>query len=377
MNDIDHLPEVRRLRSLKWGSHRIGAELGIGKHTALRLLKVLELEDAKSSSTKPVAEIEPRTVAEYAERIAACWHRSREAFIEAGRLLCAAKAALDHGEFQSMVETQLPFKLRKAEMLMAVHRDQRLVNPRICTILPNELRTLYDITRLDDDGLQRRISDGTIKPDMERSAIAGIVKAERRANREATLGGMQAAANLKLPSKRYGVILADPPWRFEPYSRETGMDRAADNHYPTSSIKEICDLNIRDIAARDCVLLLWATAPILPGALQVMEAWGFTYKSHCIWRKDRAGTGFWFQSIHELFLVGTCGSEIPAPASGMCGLSVFDEPIGEHSVKPKWAYDFIERWYPNLPKVELFARRARAGWDRWGLDAPTQTEAAE
>src|SRR5579863_10141495 len=104
----EHLAEVRRLRDATgWGARKIGAKLGIGKDVAIRLLNKLKLEDARQAgNNQAIAQIEPQTVAEYAERITACWHRSREAFIEAGRLLCAAKASLDHGEFTSMVETQ-------------------------------------------------------------------------------------------------------------------------------------------------------------------------------------------------------------------------------------------------------------------------------
>jgi N6-adenosine-specific RNA methylase IME4 len=91
------------------------------------------------------------------------------------------------------------------------------------------------------------------------------------------------------------------------------MDRAADNHYPTMTTEQICALEIP--AADNCALFLWATAPMLPEALAVMVAWGFTYKSHCIWAKDRLGTGYWFRNQHELLLVGTRGN-IPAPAPG-------------------------------------------------------------
>ena len=89
----------------------------------------------------------------------------------------------------------------------------------------------------------------------------------------------------------YNVIYADPPWRFEPYSRETGMDRAADNHYPTMTTDELCALEIP--SSHDCILFLWATAPMLREALRVMEEWGFNFRSHWIWLKDRIGTGYW------------------------------------------------------------------------------------
>jgi hypothetical protein len=93
--------------------------------------------------------------------------------------------------------------------------------------------------------------------DRDRRALQLAEKKARRARLEAELGTRQRA----LPDKRYGVILADPPWRFEPYSRVTGMDRAADNHYPTSPLAKIKALDVESIAAADCVLFLWATAP--------------------------------------------------------------------------------------------------------------------
>lgn len=193
------------------------------------------------------------------------------------------------------------------------------------------------------------------------------MKGERRAAREAELGARIRA----LPAKKYGVILADPEWRFEPRSRETGMDRAADNHYPTSSTEEICARPVASIAADDCVLFLWATAPMLPDALRVMEAWGFTYKSNAIWFKDRVGTGYWFRNQHELLLIGSRGHP-PAPAPGTQFSSVIEAPVAEHSRKPDDFHALIEGYFPNLPRIELNARRARPGWDAWGNEAPEQ-----
>ena len=195
-----------------------------------------------------------------------------------------------------------------------------------------------------------------------------IEKQERRARREAELGRRQRA----LPDKRYGVILADPPWRFEPYSRVTGMDRAADNHYPTSPLDEIKALSVKGIAATDSVLFLWATVPMLPQALDVMAAWGFAYKSSLAWAKDHVGTGYWVRNKHELLLIGTRGS-VPAPAPGTQWPSLIEAPAGRHSEKPAVFYEIIEGYFPTLPKIELHARgaAARKGWDVSGLEAPT------
>lgn len=190
-------------------------------------------------------------------------------------------------------------------------------------------------------------------------------KKAKRAGREAALATRQRA----LPVKRYGVIYADPEWQFEVYSRETGLDRAADNHYPTTPTNDIVLRPVGDIAAKDSVLFLWATAPMIKAALRVMEHWGFTYKAQFIWLKDRMSTGYWNRNKHELLLVGTCG-DIPAPAMGEQWLSVIEAPVGAHSEKPEIFAEMIEAYYPNLPKIELNARRARPGWDVWGLEAP-------
>lgn len=198
------------------------------------------------------------------------------------------------------------------------------------------------------------------------------IKKEKRENREKVLGAMQSA----LPQRKYGVIVADPEWRFEPWSRDSGMDRAADNHYPTSCTEVIAARPVADIAADDCILFLWATVPMLPDALKVMSAWGFEYKSHCIWHKDRVGTGYWFRNAHELLLVGTRGN-IPAPAMGEQCESVIDAEVSTHSTKPEKFYELIERYFPNLPKIELNARRARDGWDAWGFEAPENPTRAE
>ncbi len=203
--------------------------------------------------------------------------------------------------------------------------------------------------------------------DRDRRALRMAEKRARRAQLEAELGARQRA----LPDKRYGVIYADPPWRFEPYSRITGMDRAAENHYPTSPTAEIKALDVRSIAAADCVLFLWATVPMLEQAFGVMRAWGFEPKSSFAWGKNRVGTGYWNRNQHELLLIGTCG-HIPAPAMGTQWPSLILAPVGRHSEKPEVFRRMIESYFPTLPKIELHARGpiARPGWDVWGLEAP-------
>jgi N6-adenosine-specific RNA methylase IME4 len=197
--------------------------------------------------------------------------------------------------------------------------------------------------------------------------------AEKRAKREARLESMRAPtthATAQLESMPpYRVIYADPPWRFEPYSRETGMDRAADNS--TMSLGEI--KAIRVPAAPASVLFLWATQPMLPQALDVMQAWGFSYRSHWIWEKDRIGLGYWSRNVHELLLIGTRG-DVPAPLPGAQLESIIQAPRGVHSEKPEVFARIIEQMFPSMPKLEMFARGQRPGWDVWGNESPGSGE---
>jgi N6-adenosine-specific RNA methylase IME4 len=190
-------------------------------------------------------------------------------------------------------------------------------------------------------------------------------KAERRAERERELAGKQLA----LPTRKFGVIVADPEWRFEPWSRETGLDRAADDHYPTSALEVIKSRDVPSIAAGDSVLFLWATVPMLPQALAVMERLGFRVPANYVWVKDRVGTGYWNRNAHEHLLIGVRG-KIPAPAMGTQWDSVIEAAVGEHSAKPEIFLRMVEEYYPSVPKIELNCRgKGRPGWAVWGNEA--------
>jgi N6-adenosine-specific RNA methylase IME4 len=208
------------------------------------------------------------------------------------------------------------------------------------------------------------------------------VKKIKREQHEVDLGAKIAA----MPDKKYGVIYAEPPWESGVYNEDTGSDGAASNDYATMDLEAIKRLRIP--AAEDAVLFLRATVPILPRALEVMAAWGFTYKSNLVWVKDKADTGYWSQIQHEHLLIGVRGS-VPAPAPGDLVASVIvsndgmmADPRKEgiplflqvqnrragHSAKPAAFRVLIETMYPHLPRIELFAREDVEGWDAWGKE---------
>lgn len=171
-------------------------------------------------------------------------------------------------------------------------------------------------------------------------------------------------------SVRYPIIYADPPWRYE--NPPIGAsNRSIENHYPTMTLEEICALPVTDLATDDALLYLWATAPKLAECFAVVTAWGFEYRTCLVWDKEVIGMGYHARNQHELLLVCKRG-EIPPPPAGTQPASVYRERRSEHSAKPIFFYEMIERAYPQLPKIELFSRSSRDGWIGWG----NQVEAA-
>ncbi len=158
----------------------------------------------------------------------------------------------------------------------------------------------------------------------------------------------------------YGLILADPPWR---YGFSKSSSRKIENQYPTMSLSEIQAYKFP--ANANSVLYLWATAPKLPEALAVMEAWGYEYKSCAVWDKIKIGMGYWFRGRHELLLVGVRGRFSP-PSPNLRRASIFAEKRGQHSKKPAIVYEMLETFYPATKKLELFARNTRTGWTAMG-----------
>jgi N6-adenosine-specific RNA methylase IME4 len=184
----------------------------------------------------------------------------------------------------------------------------------------------------------------------------------RRAKRIAQIAEI-AKSTPALPHGRFPIIYADAPWKMN--LDEIGSLKSFEAHYPTMDLAEIAALPVADIATPDAALFLWSIPAMLPEALEVMSAWGFTYVSQIVWVKDKIGLGYWVRYQHELLLIGRRGN-IPTPPERERPPSVINAPRREHSRKPDEAYELIERMYPELPKIELFARQTRAGWAAWG-----------
>ena len=177
-------------------------------------------------------------------------------------------------------------------------------------------------------------------------------------------------------SERFSIIYADPPWKFRswsPYSTMADRDRKSGRltPYPCLSTDQIGSLPIARLCAPDCVLFLWATYPMLPAALMVIRAWGFTYKTVAFtWAKLNpsgngfaTGMGYWTRSNPEICLLATRGH--PRRTSRSVPNLVIARRR-EHSRKPDEVRERIVRLCGNVPRIELFAREATIGWRVWG-----------
>ena len=164
---------------------------------------------------------------------------------------------------------------------------------------------------------------------------------------------------IELPKGKFSIIYADPPWKYD----IDFLSASPNAHYSVMSVSEICAEKVP--SAKDSILFLWATNPLLKDALQVMEAWGFKYKTNIVWVKDRIGLGFYVRGQHELLLIGTKGKMSPPEESRRVS-SVLIAPSLGHSVKPEAVYALIERMYPYGKYLELYARKKRKGWVSWG-----------
>lgn len=170
--------------------------------------------------------------------------------------------------------------------------------------------------------------------------------------------------------KKYKIIYADPPWQYRVYSKKC-QGRSAENHYHTMNIKDIMALPVDKIADKDCILFLWITFPCLKEGIEVMERWGFKYKTcgfNWVKRNKKKNTyfiglGFWTRSNSEVCLIGTKGQpkHVSKSVSQIC-----DARIMEHSKKPAEIRERIVELCGELPRIELFARDKVKGWDSLG-----------
>jgi N6-adenosine-specific RNA methylase IME4 len=196
------------------------------------------------------------------------------------------------------------------------------------------------------------------------------VVADRNESRDAASDLLQF-----VKGKRFGTILADPPWQFTNKTGKVAPEHRRLSRYGTMKLEQIMALPIGEIATTPAHLYLWCPNAMLPEGLAVMKAWGFTYKSNIVWHKvrkdggsDGRGVGFYFRNVTELILFGVRGKNARTLAPGRRQVNLLATRKREHSRKPDEQYDIIESCSSG-PFLELFARGTQGGWASWGNQA--------
>jgi len=178
---------------------------------------------------------------------------------------------------------------------------------------------------------------------------------------------------LKLPKKKFSVIMADPPWQYT--DKAQAGKRGAGFKYPVMNFVEIGSMPVKRIAKKNCVLLLWATPPMIEEAMYVMKHWGFEYKTFgFVWIKktkkgtNKFGMGSYTRANAEIVLLGIKG-KLSRKNAGIS--QIIDSIPREHSRKPDETYSLIEKLFGKVSRIELFARHKRKGWTSWGNSIAT------
>jgi len=184
----------------------------------------------------------------------------------------------------------------------------------------------------------------------------------------------KAAEDLLMLAKRFGpfgTIMADPPWRFSNRTGKMAPEHKRLSRYSTMTLEEIMELPVQRIALPESHLYLWVPNALIREGLEVMNRWGFTYKTNMVWHKirkdggpDGRGVGFYFRNVTELVLFGTRGN-IRTLAPGRRQVNIISSRKREHSRKPDELYGIIEQCSPG-PHLELFARHKMSNWIQWG-----------
>lgn len=199
---------------------------------------------------------------------------------------------------------------------------------------------------------------------------------------------------MEIESKKYQVVYADPPWKFhlspdKAYTSKQKFDENGkqyypaldiENHYPSMTESEISALPIKDLIDKDAACFMWTTDTHMPQALEIMKAWGFTYKTVAfVWEKQTSKgnpvslLSPWIHKTYEICLLGTKGAMMKYKKDNTIRQMVKVQR-GKHSAKPQEVADRIVRMFPDCARIELFARDAKPGWDVWGNEIQNTIE---
>ena len=186
---------------------------------------------------------------------------------------------------------------------------------------------------------------------------------------------------IEFPKKKYKIIYADPPWSYNSTSKNGTSRGVAEKYYNTMSLKEIKELPINNLADDNSLLFMWITFPHLHEMNDILNSWGFKFKTVAFnWikvykhsRKPILACGYWTRSNGEICILATKGKDYPRRISAGISQIVISEQK-KHSEKPDEVRKRIVDLVGDLPRIELFSRSKREGWDAWGDQVPKEEQ---
>lgn len=217
----------------------------------------------------------------------------------------------------------------------------------------------------------------------EKAPISGYSKYNPEAQQRKKMNPLEEIYPV-LPTEKYDVIYADPPWDYggkmqydKSSIKSENIDfeknvfiSAANFKYPTLKLKELKLLDVNSIAADDCILFMWTTGPQFANSIELGTVWGFDYKTVAfVWDKQVHNPGRYTLSQTE-FVIAFKKGRFPTPRGARNVRQLISVRRGEHSKKPEDVIDGITHMFPLQKKIELFARNNYIGWDNWGLEIP-------
>ncbi len=236
-------------------------------------------------------------------------------------------------------------------------------------LTPHQSMNFKMMASIDEDEFETVIHEKQqkVKEAVSELTTAGVLAYIRKKQNEDRRSDMRESHdNIELTAnKKYRVIYADPPWMYDKGKELSDKYGDVLKHYPAMETEDICLLPVSELCENNCVLFMWATAPKLPEALQVIEAWGFQYKTNIVWDKVKHNFGFYFSVRHELLLIAGRGSSTP-DSKKLHDSVISIERSSKHSEKPEYFRQLIDSMYTAGNKIELFARKPTDGWYVWG-----------
>lgn len=308
---------------------------------------------AKGAKVLPL--FNARTREQWATKLNEIWTetngRTLEGIFALGDGLIAAKAEVPHREFREMLEKDAKFTPRTAQRHIAIVSDQRLVKATRVSELPPHWGTLYELTKLDDLSFKKLVDDGTICPELERSDIKKILRSLKIKDDEKRI------LQLRPIKGTFRTIVLDPAWDYGDQS----LAGRANPDYAKQTHDDLLALNVKAWADDEVgtQLYLWVTNNFLTRGCQLIEHWGFTYRTVITWIKPPPfGLGSYFRNSTEQCLFATYKDTTTREAAASLPTH-FEAPRGEHSEKPEKFYNIVRAAsYPPYAEGNQRAPRA-------------------